>query len=223
MTVQCIALNCFSISYIFIKFFSIARKRVKINTMKQNGLSFYKKKKKISSYVIREIFYWCISIFVVIFLALALVYFFGMTSSVVGVSMEPTLYNEQTILIDRISYTFSSPKKGDVILFLPNGNANSHFYTKRVVANSGDTVLIEDGILYVNGEPSEVYTEYLVEAGIAVNELVVESGTCFVLGDNASLSEDSRSANIGTVSTTDIIGKVWYAAKFNDKKGGFVK
>ena len=44
------------------------------------------------------------------------------------------------------------PKAGDVVAFLPNGNENSHYYIKRVVAGPGDKVRIADGTLYVNGQ-----------------------------------------------------------------------
>ena len=67
-------------------------------------LSFYRKKKKISSAVVREVFSWVIGIVAAIFIAGVLVYFMGMTTNVVGVSMEPTLYNEQKIYINRFLY-----------------------------------------------------------------------------------------------------------------------
>ena len=130
---------------------------------KNRGLSFYKRKKTISTAHVREVFTWLFGIMAAIFIAVVLNVFLGMSTSVVGVSMEPTLYNGQQIFINSFVYLISSPKAGDVIVFLPNGNENAHYYVKRVTAVPGDRVLISGGILYVNGEESPWVTEKLGE------------------------------------------------------------
>ncbi len=190
---------------------------------RNKGLSFYKRKKKISSGVIKEIFSWIFGIAVAIFIAVVLVFFFGMSTNVVGVSMEPTLYNGQQIFINRFFYILSTPKSGDVVVFLPNGNENAHYYVKRVVAVPGDRIRIENGVMYVNGLESEWITEKILEPGIAENEFTLNSGEYFCIGDNPNNSEDSRSANIGPVSETDIIGEVWFHMGSGTEGMGFVK
>ena len=190
---------------------------------KNRGLSFYRRKKKISSAHVREAFSWLFGIFTAIFIAVVLNVFLGVTTNVVGVSMEPALYNGQRIIINSFLYLISSPKAGDVVVFLPNGNENTHYYVKRVVAGPGDSVAIRDGILYVNGEESPWVEEKLAEAGIAAEEFTVENGEYFCIGDNPGNSEDSRSANIGPVREEDIIGKVWFRAAYGDTGMGFVK
>ena len=190
---------------------------------KNRGLSFYRRKKKISPAHVREVFSWIFGIFTAIFIAVVLNVFLGMSINVVGVSMEPALYNGQQIFINSFLYLISSPKAGDVIVFLPNGNENAHYYVKRVVAVPGDNVVIRDGILYVNGEESRWVTEKLADAGIAVNELLLENGEFFCIGDNPGSSEDSRSANIGPVKETEIIGKVWFRAPCEEVSMGFIK
>lgn len=186
-------------------------------------LSFYKKKKKISPAIVREIFTWIFGLFVVVFIAGVLVYFLGMTTNVVGVSMEPTLYNEQEIFINRFLYVVSSPDRGDVVVFLPNGNQNAHYYVKRVVAVPGDRVMVMGGVFYVNGVESPWVTEKLTDPGIAENEITLGIGEYFCIGDNPGNSEDSRSANIGPVQEADIIGKVWFRAACEELGMGFVK
>lgn len=190
---------------------------------KNKGLSFYKRRRKISSSLLREIFSWVFGILAAMFIALVVNYFFGMTTNVVGVAMEPTLYNGQKIFVNRFIYSLSAPKAGDVVVFLPNGNQNAHFYVKRVVAVPGDKVLIKDGRLYVNGIQSEWITVRMTDAGIAQNELQLESGEFFCVGDNPNNSEDSRSANIGPVMEKDIIGKAWFRLKSEGNGLGFVK
>ncbi len=190
---------------------------------RRKGLSFYKKKKKISSAAVREVLNWLFGILAAIFIAVVLDYFLGMTTNVVGVSMEPALYNGQKVYVNRFLYLLSSPKAGDVVVFLPNGNENSHYYIKRVIAVPGDHLVVKDGVMYVNGIQSPWVTVKLLEAGIAENEFTLESGQYFCIGDNPGNSEDSRSANIGPVNENDILGKVWFRAKCQEQSMGFVK
>ncbi len=188
------------------------------------GLSFYRRKKKISTAVLKEIFSWIFGILVSVFIGVVVVAFFGMTTAVVGDSMESSLYNGQKVLIDRFSYVLSSPKAGDVVVFLPNGNEKAHYYVKRVVATPGDTVLIENGVLYVNGEQSKwTEDERILDAGIAENMLTMGKEEYFCLGDNVNNSEDSRSANIGSIKAEDIVGKVWFGLSCKETGAGFVK
>lgn len=190
---------------------------------KRRGLSFYKKKKKISAAALKEIASWIFGIFAAVFIAFVTVYAVGMSVSMVGVSMEPAIANGQQVLINRYAYLLVKPKAGDVVAFLPNGNRNSHYYVKRVVAGPGDTVEIRDGRLYVNG--LQVIEEYdkMAEAGIAENPVTLGADEYFVLGDNRNNSEDSRSANIGLVKGKDIVGRVWFKLKQGGNAMGFVK
>lgn len=191
---------------------------------RHKGLSFYKKKKKISSHTIHEIFSYLFGIAVAVFIAGVLVYTVGISTSVIGVSMEPSLYSGQKILINRLAYTLSTPKVGDVVVFLPNGNENSHYYVKRVVAAAGDRVLIQNGRLYVNGvQVEEEERDKMADPGIAASEIILGSDECFVLGDNRNNSEDSRSANIGPVKHKDIVGKAWFHMASEEDSMGFVK
>lgn len=191
---------------------------------RHKGLSFYKRKKKISAGMVHEIFSYIFGIAVAVFSAAVLVFCVGITTRMIGVSMEPSLYNGQKILINRLAYTLTTPKTGDVVVFLPNGNPNSHYYVKRVVAVPGDRVSIQGGRLYVNGEQvDEPKRDKMADAGIAANEIVLGNGEYFVLGDNRNNSEDSRSANIGPVKSKDIIGKAWFHTASEQGSIGFVK
>lgn len=181
---------------------------------KEKGLSFFEKKKKWNAHVLREIFGMIFGTFAAVFLAVVLTFSIGMRTNTVGVSMEPTLYNGDEILINRFLYKLSKPKKNDVIVFLPGGNPNAHYYVKRVVAVPGETVQIVDGILYVDGVPAddELYDK-MEEAGIAENEVLLGEDEYFVLGDNRNVSEDSRSGNIGPIRRNTIYGKAWFCLK----------
>lgn len=192
---------------------------------RHKGLSFYEKKKRISKGMIKEIFGTLFYCFAAILVSFVIVFSVGMKISMIGVSMEPTLYNGQEVLVNRFVYKIVSPKRGDVIAFLPNGNPNSHYYLKRVIGLPGERIQIIGGYVYINGEllaEDEAYDK-IADAGIAGTEIVLESDEYFVLGDNRNTSEDSRSGNIGPVSKETITGKVWFKLSSGQDNMGFVK
>ena len=190
---------------------------------RKKGLTFYEKEKKINKSTIHEILSTLFYCGVAVFLAFVLVFSVGMKISMVGVSMEPALYNGQEVLINRFVYKITSPKRGDVIAFLPNGNQNSHYYLKRIVGLPGESIQIIDGYVYINGErvPEDEYDK-MADYGIAGNEIQLGSDEYFVLGDNRNMSEDSRSGNIGAVKKDTIAGKVWFHLSCDEEGTGFV-
>lgn len=190
---------------------------------RKKGLTFYEKEKKINKSTIHEILFTLFYCGVAVFLAFVLVFSVGMKISMVGVSMEPALYNGQEVLINRFIYKITSPKRGDVIAFLPNGNQNSHYYLKRIVGLPGESIQIIDGYVYINGErlPEDEYDK-MADYGIAENEIQLGSDEYFVLGDNRNMSEDSRSGNIGAVKKDTIAGKAWFHLSCDEEGTGFV-
>ena len=192
---------------------------------KKKGLVFYEKEKKINKKVIHEILEYVISTVIVVFLAFVLMFFFGTKTSVIGDSMMPALYNGQQILIDKFIYKLSSPKRGDVIVFQPNGNENTHYYEKRIIGLPGETIQIIDGYVYVNGSKMDEDDTYdlIEDPGIAKDELILQPYEYFVLGDNRNSSEDSRSGNMGPVKKEYIIGKAWLHMAYGDAGIGMIK
>ncbi len=180
--------------------------------MRKSGLHFGREKKKVNIPVIKEIITWMIEIAIVLVIAFVFVSYIAMRTSVVGQSMMPTLENKQEILVNRFLYYITDPKPNDVIVFLPNGNEKSHYYVKRVIGVPGDTVQIQDGMVFVNGEPfaEAVETAAILDGGLAQEELLLGDDEYFVLGDSRNNSEDSRYANIGNVKKEYIIGKAWF-------------
>ena len=185
------------------------------------GLNFGRRRKKLNIPLLKEIITWSVEIAIVLVMAFVLVYFVGLRTSVVGSSMSDTLEAGDEILVNRFVYKVTAPKRGDVIVFLPNGNKKSHYYVKRVIGVPGDTIQIKNGILYVNGEEYKETPERdkMDEAGLAKEEITVGEDEYFVLGDNRNNSEDSRYADIGNVKKKYIVGKLWFTISPRSKIG----
>ena len=153
-----------------------------------------------------------------------IVWYWGQQVSTVGDSMRPVLKNADKVLVNRIVYNASSPKRGDIIVFKPKGNESSHYYTKRIVGLPGETVQIVENRIYINGEKlEEDYTTTKIDtAGIAADKVKLGGDEYFVMGDNRKNSEDSRSADIGAVKRSYIYGKAWFVVS-PKKNFGFVR
>ena len=145
--------------------------------------------------------------FIILAGAIFLLLRFGIGVSLVGGdSMLPSLKSGELVLYSRIHRTY---RPGDVIsLRVPSGE----YYIKRVAATGGDTVDLYDGRVYVNGarmpDPWSD-AETLEETGAVIYPYTVREGNVFVLGDNRTVSMDSRF--FGEVSLRQIRGKVLLA------------
>ena len=178
---------------------------------KAKGLTFYEKEPKLNKATLKSMLEMVIATLIILFLAFGITYVFGSRTSIIGDSMEEALPASGQVLINRFVYMISSPKRGDVIVFLPYGNTNTHYYTKRVVGLPGETIQIEDGRLYIDGYVAEAQDkyDYMEDPGMASSPILLGEDEYFVLGDNRNSSEDSRSGNIGPVAKSNIIGKAW--------------
>ena len=123
-----------------------------------------------------------------------------------GESMEPNLHSGQFLMVNRLIYVLASPQRGDIIVFDYPGNPGDD-YVKRVIGLPGDTVIIEDGIVYINGVQLE---EPYASSNTAIptrGKWIVPADNYFVLGDNRPHSSDSR--NWGMLEQQYIVGKAW--------------
>jgi signal peptidase I len=128
------------------------------------------------------------------------------TVVVQGRSMAPTLHDGDRCLLNRLSYLYGSPKRGDLVVL--RDRAEDDLAVKRIVALPGESVRVSQGRMFVNGrrlvEPYlENGTETVAPTG-AHESYSLRANEYFVLGDNRAESEDSR--YYGPVSREQIIG-----------------
>ena len=126
--------------------------------------------------------------------------------------MEPTLIDKQTV--EYLPSTGTMPSPGDIIIFSGVGRYRGDL-TKRVIAVAGQDLQIdyENQTITVDGklmDESGYVQGYLAEGDIPVEQLngIVPEGKLFVLGDNRTISLDSRHYAIGLVDVSNIIGTV---------------
>ncbi len=199
---------------------NIAKLKRKYNGMtplKKSGLNFRRRRVRIEREAVRSISLWAVQIAAVVLLAYLLTLAFGMRLVCSGESMTEAISENGSVLVDRARYHISNPKVGDVVAFYTSSNTSANVNIKRVVAKPGDTVLISNGKLYVNGEVTKLKNSDLSieEEGLAETEITLGSDEYFVLGDNVNSSEDSRFSSVGNVSKKEIIGKVWFCLSFH--------
>ncbi len=161
--------------------------------------------------VVKEIFSTILYILVVLLGTYLLITFVGQRTSVSGSSMEPTLSNNDQLILDKISYRFSEPQRFDIIVF-PFQYAEKTFYVKRIIGLPGETVQIDlQGNIYINGQilNEEYGKETINFAGLAVEPITLGDDEYFVMGDNRNNSSDSRDPSVGNIRRSNIIGKAW--------------
>ena len=157
--------------------------------------------------VMKELREWIKSIIVAIILALIIRGFVMESFIVEGSSMMPTLTDNERVLVNKVTYKFREPKKGEIIVFPhPVYESNDTILIKRVLGLPGDKIEILQGKLYING--NEIEEDYIINDNQSYGPFSVEDNTVFVLGDNRNNSIDSR--HIGFVEIDDIRGKTFF-------------
>ena len=131
-------------------------------------------------------------------------------------SLEPTLYENNYLIINKLSYFHKDhPGYGDIIVFKSDlektDGTGKKLLIKRVIGVEGDKMTIQDGKVYRNGELlDEPYIhgqETMADEGMDIVDLEVGEDELFCMGDNREVSLDSRSPQVGNVDEDDVVGK----------------
>lgn len=181
-----------------------------------------KKKRKPVSYLIEGLIY----ILLIVFCIYIVPEYIVQRTVVSGHSMEDTLHDDESLLIDKLSYRFSDPERYDIIVFYPKGRDVEEYYVKRIYGLPGETIQIVDNDILINGEKIEdpYAKDGMDEAGVAEEPFTLGKDEYFVLGDNREESLDSRTSieedddAPGAVKFENIAGKailrIWPLSEF---------
>lgn len=170
----------------------------------------YSKKPKYKKFF-KSFFWWIIEIVLVVLAAYLLIEYAVEKTTMLGVSMNTTLNDNDKIIINKLAYLRNDPERYDVIVFNQSKQGHGYHNIKRVIGLPGETLEIVSGEVYINGEKlrETIPVEEMRVAGLAAEPIILGENEFFVLGDNRNYSEDSRFANIGIVVKKDIVGKAW--------------
>ena len=158
----------------------------------------------------REIYDWIYCLSVALIICVVIFAFFIRLIDVRGTSMNPTLNNNDKMLVSGLFY---EPKVGDVVVFKKDEYDPERALVKRVIAVEGQVINMDfdRGIVYVDGVPLE--EDYIMEPTTNKIDFIgpqtVPEGCVFVMGDNRNASTDSRKKEIGMVDTRLILGRAY--------------
>ncbi|MFS0727934.1 signal peptidase I [Paenibacillus sp. 1P07SE] len=165
----------------------------------------------------KELREWLVSIAMAVGIALLIQNYAFAQAEVRQSSMSGTLEEGHRLVEDKLSYIFSEPRRGDIVII--DGPESDVRLIKRLIALPGDTVDIREGAVYLNGTRlEEPYAKgQTFPVGLEV-PFTVQEHQVFVLGDNRENSTDSR--QLGTISYDSLEGKavfrVWPLQKFGE-------
>lgn len=178
-------------------------------------------KKKLEDEKVRGFMRWGFEIVVTLVLAAMVGIMLFQTVTMQESSMEPTIAVGDRFFINRVVYKFSSPKRGDLIVFRTNASDDAALHIRRVIGLPGETIQISGGRILIDGEAYKEGKDFpmISNPGLASSSITLESGEYFVLGDNRNNSEDSRYADIGMIKKRYIAGKIWFTCAPFEKLG----
>jgi signal peptidase I len=140
-------------------------------------------------------------------LAAALIMIFlGGSIRVDGASMEPSFQDGERLIVDRLTYRFRPPARGEVVILRWAHPDPRLPYLKRIVGLPGDRLELRDDVVILNGRP--LSESYVAEAARGeFGPYVVPPGHYFVLGDNRNHSVDSRFTAVGYLPASRVSGR----------------
>jgi signal peptidase I len=124
---------------------------------------------------------------------------------VLGHSMDPTLDNDQFLVVNKLGYRLGEPERGDIIVFR-DPRSDERKLIKRVIGLPGEVLEVQDGQVLINAQRLD--EPYVANPGRYTQEATpIPEGMYFVLGDNRSNSSDSH--NWGTLPRDRVVGTAW--------------
>lgn len=143
---------------------------------------------------------------IVVLIALTIRSFIAEPIRVDGDSMIPTLVHNEDMFVEKMSYWFSDPLRGDIIICFYPGYTES--CVKRVIGLPGDTVEVKEGKIFINGTALDESSYWKDEIIGEMDPVLVPARNVFVIGDNRNGSKDSRNPSVGSIPYSKVVGRV---------------
>ncbi len=159
-----------------------------------------------------DIIFYAVLIFICIYI---LPNFVIQRTIVDGSSMADTLLDGEHLYVEKLSYRFDALDRFDIIVFYPYGRENEEYYVKRIIGMPGETIQIIGSEIYINGEALEEHygKDPIADPGRAAVPITLGEDEYFVMGDNRSISKDSRTNEVGNVKKENIGGRAVFRIK----------
>ena len=162
--------------------------------------------------LLRDILSWIKPLTIVVVLALFVSFFVIANAVVASGSMENTIMTGERIICNRLAYSFSEPKRFDIVLFDYPHAEEPIAYVKRIIGMPGETIEIIDGKVYVNYADEPLDDSFIRESPRgSFGPFDVPEGHYFVLGDNRNSSYDSKSWEDPYISSDTFIGRAMFS------------
>jgi signal peptidase I len=174
----------------------------------------YKQKGSIGMFILEFVqsIVLALAVFVLLYL------FVAQPNEVKGNSMLPNFVTGEYLLTDKLTYNFSDPKRGDVVVFKAPSTEpcaeDECEYIKRIIGVPGDRIMVMGGQLYLNGQVLDEYflpSDFVTDSGSFLAEgveVVIPNDQYLCLGDNRSHSRDGR--EFGPIDKSLIVGRAFF-------------
>lgn len=160
--------------------------------------------------MIREVKDYALMILAAIILAFLMNRFIYANAEVPTGSMEPVVMPNDRLIVNRLSYLFSEPKRGDIVMFkFPDDESED--YLKRIIGLPGETLVIKNGLVFINNSEKPLDEPYLKdEPNGDFGPYYIPEGSYFMMGDNRDTSSDARIWENKFVKKEKIVGKAFF-------------
>lgn len=157
--------------------------------------------------------------YIITLVVIVLIYTFVVSfQPIAGNSMAPNLVEGNIVLVSKLSFLFSTPKRNDIVTFKTEKGKR---FVKRIIGLPGEEIDYLDGILYIN---KETFKETIIDEDVVTRNFMFEDicpiEKCpdskipedyyLVLGDNREDSQDSRDPELGLIKKSELRGKVTF-------------
>lgn len=160
--------------------------------------------------LLRLIARWIVDVVMVLAAAWFLLSMLGTQVVMDGNSMRPSVESGDRLLVNAFPVRLGTLRRFDAIAY--RDEESGRVFIKRILALPGETLVIRDGAIYINGSAVDDHGLFssLTAAGSASEPLTLSDDEYFVVGERTDASLDSRFSDQGNLRSSQILGRIWF-------------